>query len=368
MRIIHCSDLHLDSKMTSNLNKDKARERKSELLNTYLRMIDFCRENFVSAVLIAGDMFDTKSISVKAKNTVRESIINNPEISFFYLKGNHDSSDEFVSSFEYIPDNLKLFSDEWRTYELAGGRIKISSVELSKKDPLALRMMPELDKGAFNIVMLHGQISGYASKEDAEIIDISSLRNKNIDYLALGHIHEYRMDELYPAGKYCYSGCLEGRGFDECGDHGFVLLDIDEKTASLKTEFVPFAYRRLYEIKADVSGCLTTMQLLEKIEASLSISSAKNIDLVKVVLRGELDVECEKNTDLISSRLMERYYFAKVYDETKLKLNPQDFALDASLKGEFVRAVLDANDIAEDFKTEIIRCGIQALNGEDIEL
>ncbi len=28
MKIIHCADLHLDSKMTANLSKDQARERK----------------------------------------------------------------------------------------------------------------------------------------------------------------------------------------------------------------------------------------------------------------------------------------------------------------------------------------------------
>ena len=34
MKIIHCADLHLDSKMTANLSKDQARERKREILRT----------------------------------------------------------------------------------------------------------------------------------------------------------------------------------------------------------------------------------------------------------------------------------------------------------------------------------------------
>lgn len=32
MKILHCADIHLDSAMTANLDKDKARERRSELL------------------------------------------------------------------------------------------------------------------------------------------------------------------------------------------------------------------------------------------------------------------------------------------------------------------------------------------------
>ena len=35
IRIIHCADLHLDSKMTAHLSSEKARERKAELLNTF---------------------------------------------------------------------------------------------------------------------------------------------------------------------------------------------------------------------------------------------------------------------------------------------------------------------------------------------
>ena len=54
-----------------------------------------------------------------------------------------------------------------------------------------------------------------------------ALKNKNIDYLALGHIHGYKEAPLDGRGKYCYPGCLEGRGFDECGKKGFVLLNIE---------------------------------------------------------------------------------------------------------------------------------------------
>ena len=33
MKLIHCADLHLDSKLSANLDREKARERKKELSN-----------------------------------------------------------------------------------------------------------------------------------------------------------------------------------------------------------------------------------------------------------------------------------------------------------------------------------------------
>ena len=50
MKIIHCADLHLDSKMTANLDKEKAKERKAQLLKTFERMISFAVENEVKAI------------------------------------------------------------------------------------------------------------------------------------------------------------------------------------------------------------------------------------------------------------------------------------------------------------------------------
>ena len=51
MKWIHCADLHLGSRVETNLTAEKARERKAQLLQTFGRMIDFAAENEVRAVL-----------------------------------------------------------------------------------------------------------------------------------------------------------------------------------------------------------------------------------------------------------------------------------------------------------------------------
>ena len=60
MKLIHCADLHLDSSMTTHLTKEKAKERKAELLASFNRMMEYADRKNVSAVLIAGDLFDRK--------------------------------------------------------------------------------------------------------------------------------------------------------------------------------------------------------------------------------------------------------------------------------------------------------------------
>lgn len=362
MKIIHCGDIHLDSKMTSNLSKEQARERKMEILRTFTRMVDYAKKNGVRAIMIAGDLFDTHNISATARNLVKDTILQNPEIDFFYLRGNHDD-DNFLSRLDETPANLKLFGNKWTTYSY--GNIAITGLELNAANQVTAYNSLVLDHDVFNIVLMHGQLNDYASKKNAEIISLDDLKNKSIDYLALGHYHEYRDGMLDARGAYCYCGCLEGRGFDECGEKGFVLVDIDEYTRHATYEFIPFGYRTLYTIPVDVSGVMTTQEASQKIENVISELGYSSRSMVKIVLCGEVDVDCEINCQFLQDMFQNYFYYEKVYDETSLLIKYSDYEKDVSLKGEFIRMVLNS-DLDEAKKSEVIRCGIQALIGEEI--
>ena len=77
MKIIHCSDLHLDADLRTKYDAASAAERRAELLDTFRRLCRYAREEAVSAVLICGDLFDTASPSSSAVRTVEDLIIAN---------------------------------------------------------------------------------------------------------------------------------------------------------------------------------------------------------------------------------------------------------------------------------------------------
>lgn len=364
MKIIHCADLHLDSKMTANLSKEQARERKGEILRTFGRMVEYAKKNQVAAIIIAGDMFDTRNVAVNVRNAVRDIIWRNPEIDFLYLRGNHDT-DNFLSKLEEIPENLCLFGEKWVSYHY--DKVTVTGIELDADNSLTAYNSLVLENDKFNIVTMHGQLAGYKSKDKAEVISLDDLKNKNIDYLALGHVHSFQMERLDNRGIYCYCGCLEGRGFDECGPKGFVVLDINPQTRTATTEFVPIAARTFYTLPVDVTGIHTTADAAQRMEAAIAELGYSSNSLVKFILQGEVDVECELNTEFLEEQFAEYFYFSKVYDETRLWVNYEDYANDISLKGEFIRMV-SASDLSEEEKSLVIRTGIQALQGEEINL
>lgn len=361
MKLIHCADLHLDAKMTSNLDGARAKERRQELLLTFQRMVEYGAQHGVFGILIAGDLFDTAAILKTTRNIVLREIEKHPEIVFYYLKGNHDT-DRFLAGLEELPANLKLFGKEWICYE-AGERVRIYGIELEKENAQAAYDSFVADAGKINLVMLHGQESETGSKDKAEVIRLRALQNKGIDYLALGHIHSYKKAPLDARGQYCYPGCLEGRGFDECGSHGFVVLDIDEEAGEVASRFVPFASRLLYTVAVDVTGCMESSQIAERIRSALRQGDYGGSSLVKLVLTGKLAVECEKNIAYLKKLFEPDFYFLKICDETEFYIDPEDYRADVSLRGEFIRAVEADQDLSVEDKNTIIRYGLQILDG-----
>lgn len=369
MRIIHCGDLHLDSKMTANLPADKAKERRAELLSSFRRMMNLCDDIEASAVIIAGDLFDTSNILVGTRNVVIEEIQKRPEVTFFYLKGNHDK-DNFISSLDTLPENLKLFSDRWTYYTLdqsEGKEVVIGGIEL---DDFNTNLAPEvlsLYSNNINIITLHGQENEHKTKNRAALIPLKSYRGKNIDYMALGHIHGYKNEELDARGRYCYCGCLEGRGFDECGEKGVVVLDINTTTGNIDTKFVRMSERIIHTVYVDLTDAETLVEVESRITESLETAGVSKNDMVKIVLTGLVDIDFEIDTLYLEQIYKDYCYFAKLTDETGVLVDYTSFAHDASLKGEFVRLVQRQENLSEEEKGEIIKLGIKALSGSKLD-
>lgn len=363
MKLIHCADIHLDSKMEANLTKEQAKLRKNEILLTFCDMIAYAAAHDVKAIMIAGDLFDTGRVAVRTRNQVLEQILNHPQIDFYYIKGNHDTtwnlSQEETTE---LPSNLYLFDEEWKTYLYEQEQITISGVELSPENHMKVYDTLILEPAKTNLVMMHGQESNYHGKEKAEIINLRELKDKSIDYLALGHLHFYKKEKLDQRGVYCYSGCLEGRGFDECGEKGFVLIETQGN--QITTQFIPFAKRTLYEIPVDLSGTHTASGIEQAVKEKLEGLPAQS--LIKVVLEGTVEVDTPIDPDYLTRRFEPDYFFLKLCDKTKLDIHIEDYQNDISLKGEFIRMVL-SEKLPEDRKMRIIMSGIKALSGEEID-
>lgn len=360
MKLLHCGDLHLDSALGANLTGEKKKQRKSELLSTFVRMAEYASEHGADAMLIAGDWFDGRNVTKRTQNLVKETVLRFSAVDFLYLKGNHDE-ENFLEAWEERPENLKLFGTDWTYYRYDD--VVIAGAGFADGNGEALYDSLVLNRNDCNIVLLHGQTEKYRSAEKAETVSLSALKNKNIDYLALGHIHSYRYEPLDTRGIWCYPGCPEGRGFDECGEKGFVWLEIEDKKVT--HTFIPFATRTVHEVFVDIAGAETTLAVERKVQEALA--SVPEKDLVKVTLTGKVGLSAERDMQYLTGRFEDRFFAFKMNDrEVGLAVFPEEYENDISLRGEFIRLVMQG-DYTEEERRMILELGIRALCGEEAE-
>ena len=400
VRLIHTADLHLDSAFSSRFSKEEAEERRRNLLIAWNKLLQYGIERKVQAILISGDLFDSPVVSRSTMEIFLSSIRKNPEISFFYLRGNHDTKNTFRFR-DDLPKNLFLFSKEGKKYRLKEKLVLLGQEfygterrsefpeepygtesllefqeepeELVEEELLspsssedAVQSIWNLKEEDCNILMLHGALrEGGPEVQNEQGISLKQLSRYPIHYLALGHIHK-REEGKYGSLYYIYPGCLQGRGFDEEGEKGFYYLEIEEETKEIKAEFVPLKEGEFRIIPLFLSEEDGTLDAEEKIRESLKKEGAEAKDSVRIILKGEKRAEEERNLRYLEKQLEEEYAYIEIKDETKLKLRKEEFIHEKGLKGEFLRMVCESESLSEEEKEKLMILGIGLLQGEEL--
>ncbi len=361
MKIIHCADIHLGSPMSSISDDEKRKERQSELRATFSRMASFAAAEGISAIIIAGDLFDRDRPFRRDRDFFLSTVKANPGVDFLYLRGNHDMD----GVCEDFPANLKPFGSSWVSYSY--GNINISGVELNVSNCSSVYSTYVADSEKYNIAVMHGQLCDKAGVCE---IDRRRLSGRGIDYLALGHYHGYTEQALDSRCTAVYSGCPEGRGWDEPGDCGFVLIETSDSGISHK--FIPFARRRFVIRRIDVSGCLDIHEVLGRINAAAEddslASPAGSDDMLRAELSGSPEFDTRNLSYETESLLRESFWNVNVKDLTKPPLILGDYENDLSLRGEFIRNVMKDTSYSDGERRRVIMAGLQALEGEEVEI
>ena len=354
MKIIHAADIHLGSKIDKSITKNISEDLKMAIRSSFNNMIEYANRNNINVILLSGDVFDSDTPTAKDKKFFFDSVRNNPNISFYYLKGNHDQTDQTL---EDIPTNLFTFDKTWSKFEI--DNVNIAGIEISDENKESLYSTLSLENDKFNIVMLHGYIKGNFKSKD--FIDLNRLTNKNINYLALGHIHKREQGTKLNL-TYAYPGCLQGRSFDEAGKHGFYVLDIADNN-TFSTQFIPINSRELRLEKLDVSDCENDYQVSNLIKKSYPLDLT---NLYRIELYGEISEDVNLNLKEIENSLSTYFFFVNIADHTRLAIDVSLYKNDPSIKGEFVRLVESDQTLTDEEKRDIVKIGLSSIYREKL--
>jgi DNA repair exonuclease SbcCD nuclease subunit len=224
-------------------------------------------------------------------------------------------------------------------------------------DPLAGFCAP--DDGLIHLMVVHGDVGGNRYGP----IDPRSLAGSGLDYAALGHIHACSGLQRTGDTFWAYPGCPEGRGFDEPGEKGALVVCLDE-AGSCTARFAPLCSRRYEIVEVDLTGC---EDALAAVEAALPVHSTDR-DIYRLRLTGSFAMTSGLLRQL-EQALAPRFWALDLQDRTRMPRDLWARAQEDSLTGLFLQIMADrCQQQPDDEALQLAaRFGLAALeNGEDV--
>lgn len=357
VKILHAADFHLDSAFSA-LSEERARQRRRESRQLVGRMVDYANDHGVDLMLLAGDLFDGERVYTETLEEV-SAALGRFRGHVLIAPGNHDF---YAPRSPYArtpwPGNVHIFKGkhlEKVEFPQYGCTVWGAAFTAPEMEPLTEELI--CGDGEVQLLVLHGDVGATNSRYRA--ISPQWIAHSGVHYAALGHVHECRGVQRVGDTDYAYCGCPEGRGFDELGEKGFLVGEVDENGAHLR--FVPFALRQYRVIETNVTGRETAKVLRETLQDAWE-------DICRVILRGELTEK--PDTAALEEQLSELAWQLEIRDETRRPEALWECCGEDTLRGLFLQNLRREYEAADDERRVVIeqaaRYGLAAMENREL--
>lgn len=358
LKIIHAADLHLDSPF-AGLDPEQAALRRQEQRTLLDRLADLANEEGADLVLLAGDLLEGERVYRETVDALAQAL-GRIRAKVFIAPGNHDP---YTAASPYAlpiwPDNVHIFTSPVpEGVELPGlGCTVYGAAFIDENSQTAPLEVFHASGGGLNIMVIHGNTQG----RDYAPLSPAHIAASGLDYLALGHIHQASGLQRGGDTFWAYPGCPEGRGFDELGDKGVLVLEVDP--GHVAARFHPLCLRRYEILDVDLTGSEQALAAVEK-----ALPSRTDMDIYRIRLTGEFAMDAAALARL-EQALSPRFHALELRDRTRMPRDLWARAGEDTLTGLFLRTMATQCQAQPDSETLqlAVRFGLAALeNGEDV--
>lgn len=361
LTFLHAADLHLDSPFHA-LPPDRAAERRQEQRQILTRLADTVRETGAQVVFLCGDLFDDQRARPETLQMLYQTL-EEMEAQVFLSPGNHDPfGDDSPYAKVAWPAHVHIFkTPEPERVALPALGVAVYGSAFTgpyrMDGPLAGFHAQEEDLAAFGC--FHGDRSSAHSRYGP--VTHEEIAASGLTYLALGHSHT--ASGLRRAGRtyYAWPGCTEGRGFDERGEKGVYVGQLEGGQVTL--DFVALAHRRYLTPSIDITG-------RDPLQAVASlISTSRPEDILRISLTGTRDPDNEPDLAALTALASSFFYSADLQDETTLSQSLWARMEEDTLTGLFLRnmarRIREAAPEEAPLLERAVRFGLAALEGRE---
>ncbi|MCR5147222.1 MAG: DNA repair exonuclease [Clostridia bacterium] len=333
MKFVHIADMHFDTSFTTLTNKANLGDtRRLDQRLAFKKVIDYIKENEIPYLFIAGDFYEHEYIRLSTIEYINNLFGEIPNTQIFISPGNHDPylKDSFYNKY-YWNENVHIFDSKLSVFEQEDIDVYGYGFDDFYYTNTDLENTELKNPEKINILVAHGTLNASNTLEkEYNPISEKMLESKGFDYVALGHIHKLDYNTV-PNQKIVYPGSTVSMGFDELGQHGMIVGNIEKGKVEL--EFVPIDNKEFVVKEIDVTEMLDLEELATSIN---SIDFSDNIYYkISLIGRRNFEIDLYKlNKLIINGNII------KIKDYTKLNYDLEKISKENTLKGLFVKEIL----------------------------
>lgn len=305
MKFIHAADIHLDTPLQGLAHYVGApvNEIRNATRRAFEKLLDAALDHQVDFIIIAGDLYDVGLKSFESALFFNRQMTRLKEagIDVYLIHGNHDAASKLIKQLR-PPANVHVFrSNEPQTFrrDVLPLPVAIHGQSFATQevtDDLAAKY-PAPVANAFNIGVLHTNLSGVSEHANYAPCSLDTLRNKGYQYWALGHVHNR---EICCSDPYIvFPGNIQGRHGKEPGEKSCELVTVSDAGA-VSVERVATSVLLWSEVEIDASDCRTAEDLYDKLPAhfrKLTSTSDERVTALRVCINGSSEAHTELNRD-----------------------------------------------------------------------
>jgi DNA repair exonuclease SbcCD nuclease subunit len=367
MQFMHVSDIHLGYQQYSS------KERFNDFSAVFLDIVEQAIDQQVAFLLIAGDLFEKRTVDPLAMRVAVEGLrmLQEAEIPVVAVEGNHEKAHyrdqyswvDFLDGLGYLhllnprfeegSAILDSYGDAGGAFvDLPGGirvyGLKYYGASTGKVFGLFAEALTEMDHRDvdFAIVMAHAGLEGQLDRFSGTLThnDLAPLREQ-IDYLALGHIHK-----PYAVEDWIYNpGSPETWSIEETAwpERGYFLVEVQSgKNPNHRAELVSTPRRPFHRSRLEVDALTEPNILYDAVRKLLrregSSVPREPAPVVELTLSGTLPFNrFDLDLDFIKTSIEEAWspLIARVQNRT----TPADFEVTVDIEAsrpELERAIV----------------------------
>jgi len=343
-----------------------ARTRRRSLRETLQRIVQLATDLQADALLCGGDLYEQERFAADTGAFLRSAFEGIHPVRVFLAPGNHDwyGPRSLYHAVEWS-SNVHVFrADRLEPVELEDGLTLWGAAHCAPANTAGFLESFSVDGAGVHVALFHGSERGWFTDEGANKtlhapFDAAQIASAGLSHAFLGHYHHPRETALLT-----YPGNPNPLSYGEHGEGGVVVATVNGD-GTIERQRMPVAVTEAHDLLLDLDGVLSEQDVRGRIADA--VSGLRGI--ARVTLSGNLPPEVDLRPRELQSVDSGLDALQVVIGEVRVRYDFDAIRQETTVRGEFVRRVLDDADLSDDLRRRVLVTGLRALDGRaDLEV